>query len=61
MAEDEKEYQRILKLIRSGKIKHDNLLVVVDIDGLLQFMRLDFIPFFYCPTERVEEYLEDWE
>jgi len=56
----DREYDRIMQLIREKKIETDPRLVVVEIDGLLQFMRADFIPFIYCPGEIVEGYLKDW-
>ena len=54
------EYDRILGLLRSGEIKGDPTLIVFSTDGLLQFARADLIPFFYCPTKRVEELLRWW-
>ena len=56
----DREHDRIMALLRSGKLQRDNRLAVVDIDGLLQFTQLDFIPFFYCDGEVVEQYLRDW-
>jgi hypothetical protein len=55
-----REYSRVMGLIRSGKLERDNRLAVVDIDGLLQFVQLDFIPFFYCSGEVVEGYINEW-
>jgi hypothetical protein len=54
----ENEYQRITKLVKSKQIDTDSTLVLAEIDGLVQFFRADFIPFFYCSGERVEELLD---
>jgi len=56
----DREYDRIMKLVREKKLETDPSLIVVDVDGLLQFMRADFIPFFYVPGEIVEIYLSEW-
>ena len=55
------EYERIMALLRSGDLVRDNHYAVVDIDGLLQFTQLDFIPFFYCSGSFIEDYLKDFE
>jgi len=56
---DAAEYDRLLGLIRSGKIEGDPTLIVFSTDGLLQFSRADLIPWFYCSTARVGELLEE--
>jgi hypothetical protein len=53
------EYDRLLGLVRSGKIEGDPTLIIFSSDGLLQFSRADLIPWFYCSTARVGELLED--
>lgn len=57
----DREWLRTMRLIKRREVVRDSLLAVVDIDGLLQFTQLDFIPFFYCPTKRVEELLRWWD
>jgi len=56
----DREWLRIMALLRQRKIVRDNRLAVVDIDGLLQFLQLDTIPFFHCDGKIVEQYLRDW-
>lgn len=56
----ESEIRRLSGLLGSGEIIRDHRLAVVEIDGLLQFMRLDTIPFLHHDGEMVERLLEDW-
>ncbi len=53
----EKEYDRIRDLIRKGEIDLDNRLALTEIDGLVQFFRVDLIGFFYLDGSLVEELL----
>ncbi len=51
------EAQRIIKLIRAGKFpEYSTDIRIVDIDGLLQLIRIDFIPIFShdCIIEELE-------
>ena len=51
------ESRRILKLIRAGKFpEYSTDIRIVDIDGLLQLVRIDFIPIFNhdCIIEELE-------
>ena len=55
----DREWLRIMALLRNKKIVGDNRLAVVDIDGLLQFIRLDTIPFFYMKGKFIEQYVRE--
>lgn len=56
----DREWLRIMALLRQKEITRDNRLAVVDIDGQLQFIQVDTIPFFYCDGKIVEQYVREW-